>query len=123
MPGLGIGWLAGGGPRWAPASEESDLVVFGFIDKTVVRTGFRHLPKRSKRVSGIESRRDRNPGFGVLKCKKTAPKAWPRAVVEACADCDICRYLMEDTPCRVFPEIYRLYDKEAEKGGKITPRN
>jgi glycerol-3-phosphate dehydrogenase subunit C len=44
-----------------------------------------------------------------------------RAVIEACADCDICRYLMEDTPCLVFPELYRLYDKEVEKKGGITP--
>lgn len=43
-----------------------------------------------------------------------------RAVVEACGDCDICRYLMEHTPCLVFPEIYRLYDKEAGKEGEIT---
>jgi glycerol-3-phosphate dehydrogenase subunit C len=28
---------------------------------------------------------------------------------------------MEDTPCLVFPELYRLYDKEAEKRGGITP--
>jgi glycerol-3-phosphate dehydrogenase subunit C len=41
--------------------------------------------------------------------------------MEACADCDICRYLMEDTPCLVFPELYRLYDKEAAKSGSITP--
>jgi glycerol-3-phosphate dehydrogenase subunit C len=28
---------------------------------------------------------------------------------------------MEDTPCLVFPELYRLYDKEAAKSGSITP--
>jgi glycerol-3-phosphate dehydrogenase subunit C len=28
---------------------------------------------------------------------------------------------MEDTPCQVFPELYRLYDKEAAKKGNITP--
>jgi glycerol-3-phosphate dehydrogenase subunit C len=28
---------------------------------------------------------------------------------------------MEDTPCLVFPELYRLYDKEVEKKGGITP--
>ncbi len=52
--------------------------------------------------------------------QKDSPEGMARAVVEACADCDTCRYLMEDTPCLVFPEIYRLYDKEAEKGGRIT---
>lgn len=49
------------------------------------------------------------------------PEILARAIVEACADCDICRFLMEDTPCRVFPELYRLYDKEVEKRGQITP--
>lgn len=44
-----------------------------------------------------------------------------RKFLEDCADCDVCRYLMEATSCRVFPELYRLYDKEAGKHGKITP--
>lgn len=48
------------------------------------------------------------------------PEGMARAVVEACADCDICRHLMEDTPCQLFPELYRLYDKETEKRGTIT---
>lgn len=52
--------------------------------------------------------------------KNDHPESMARTVVEACADCDVCRYLMEDTPCRVFPEIYRLYDKETEEAGKIT---
>ncbi|MBU0986726.1 MAG: FeS-binding protein, partial [Proteobacteria bacterium] len=43
-----------------------------------------------------------------------------RAVVDACADCDICRSLMDST-CFLFPELYRLYDKEMETGKKITP--
>lgn len=50
------------------------------------------------------------------------PESLVRAVLEACADCDVCRYLMEDTPCQVFPALYRLYDKEAEKQGEITPQ-
>ncbi|MCE5333183.1 MAG: hypothetical protein LLG06_01200 [Desulfobacteraceae bacterium] len=49
------------------------------------------------------------------------PEDMARAVVEACADCDICRYLMESTSCKVFPELYRLFDKEAEKAGRMTP--
>lgn len=49
------------------------------------------------------------------------PEDMARAVVEACADCDICRYLMESTSCKVFPELYRLFDKEAAKTGRITP--
>lgn len=52
--------------------------------------------------------------------QKDSPESMARAVVEACADCDVCRYLMDDTPCLVFPEIYRLYDKEAKKEGEIT---
>lgn len=52
--------------------------------------------------------------------KSNNPESMARTVVEACADCDVCRYLMEDTPCRVFPEIYRLYDKETEEAGRIT---
>jgi glycerol-3-phosphate dehydrogenase subunit C len=48
------------------------------------------------------------------------PESMTRAVVEACADCDVCRTLMEDTPCQLFPELYRLYDKEVEKTGSIT---
>ncbi len=49
------------------------------------------------------------------------PEEMARAVVEACADCDICRYLMEDTPCLVFPQLYRLYDKEMETKERASP--
>jgi glycerol-3-phosphate dehydrogenase subunit C len=49
------------------------------------------------------------------------PEKMARAVIEECADCDICRFLMEDTPCLVFPEIYRLYDKEKDENEPITP--
>lgn len=49
------------------------------------------------------------------------PESMARKVLEACADCDTCRYLMEDTPCQVFPELYRLYDKEAGKKGTVSP--
>lgn len=51
---------------------------------------------------------------------RNSPERMTRAVVEACAVCDACRYLMDDTPCRVFPELFRLYDKEAEKQGEMT---
>jgi glycerol-3-phosphate dehydrogenase subunit C len=50
------------------------------------------------------------------------PEKMARAVIEACADCDICRFLMEDTPCQLFPELYRLYDREREKKGRITAK-
>jgi len=48
------------------------------------------------------------------------PEEKIRELVDACADCDICRSLMDST-CLVFPELYRLYDKEKEAGEKITP--
>jgi glycerol-3-phosphate dehydrogenase subunit C len=54
--------------------------------------------------------------------QRNTPESLVRAVLEACADCDTCRYLMDDTSCQVFPELYRLYDKEAEKQGEITPQ-
>ena len=47
------------------------------------------------------------------------PEIKARKVVEECADCDICRFLM-DTDCLVFPELYRLWNKEKETGEKIT---
>jgi glycerol-3-phosphate dehydrogenase subunit C len=48
------------------------------------------------------------------------PEKMVLEVIEACADCDTCRFLMEDTPCLVFPELYRLYDKEKEQKEPIT---
>ncbi|MDY0041236.1 MAG: heterodisulfide reductase-related iron-sulfur binding cluster, partial [Desulforhabdus sp.] len=48
------------------------------------------------------------------------PEKMARKFLEDCADCDICRYLMEDTSCLVFPELYRLYDREADNGNKAT---
>lgn len=47
------------------------------------------------------------------------PEKAARAVLEACADCDVCRFLM-DTSCPFFPELYRLYDRELEGGEKAT---
>ncbi|MCK8603755.1 heterodisulfide reductase-related iron-sulfur binding cluster [Desulfoferrobacter suflitae] len=48
------------------------------------------------------------------------PEKMARKFLDDCADCDICRYLMEDTSCLVFPELYRLYDKEVDRRGKVT---
>lgn len=48
------------------------------------------------------------------------PADLARAVVTACADCDVCRYLMADTSCQFFPELYRLADREAGGGPSIT---
>jgi glycerol-3-phosphate dehydrogenase subunit C len=41
-----------------------------------------------------------------------------RGVLEACADCDTCRFLMDES-CLLFPELYRLYDKEKEMGSPV----
>ena len=43
------------------------------------------------------------------------PEKVIRNVLEACADCDTCRFLMDES-CLLFPELYRLYDKEKEQG-------
>ena len=51
--------------------------------------------------------------------EKFEPENKARKIVDECADCDICRFLM-DADCLFFPELYRLYDKEIETGEKIT---
>lgn len=38
-----------------------------------------------------------------------------RNVIDACADCDTCRFLMNED-CLFFPELYRLVDREKESG-------
>ena len=50
---------------------------------------------------------------------KSEPEITARAVVDACSDCDVCRFLM-DSDCLMFPELYRLYDKEVETGETIS---
>lgn len=51
--------------------------------------------------------------------EKDHPEKTARQVLDACADCDVCRFLM-DTSCLFFPELYRLYDQEMEKGAEFT---
>lgn len=51
---------------------------------------------------------------------KIEPESTARTVVDACSDCDVCRFLM-DSDCLMCPELYRLYDKEIETGKNITP--
>ena len=43
-----------------------------------------------------------------------------RSVLDACADCDTCRYLM-DANCIFFPKLYKLYDREKETGEIVSP--
>ena len=42
-----------------------------------------------------------------------------RRVIDACADCDTCRFLMNED-CLFFPELYRLVDRENEIGQAAT---
>ena len=51
--------------------------------------------------------------------EKFEPEKKARKVMNDCADCDVCRFLM-DSDCLFFPELYRLYDKEIETGENIT---
>jgi len=51
----------------------------------------------------------------------THPEMIVRRVVQACADCDICRFLMHED-CLFFPALYRLVDREADTGQPITER-
>lgn len=39
--------------------------------------------------------------------------------MDACADCDSCRFLM-DKSCLLFPELYRLYDKEKDERKPVS---
>ncbi len=50
--------------------------------------------------------------------EKLEPENMIREVVDACADCDVCRHLM-DASCLLFPELYRLIDREMETGEQI----
>lgn len=42
-----------------------------------------------------------------------------RSVLDACADCDTCRFLMDES-CLFFPELYRLVDREQEYGQVVS---
>lgn len=47
------------------------------------------------------------------------PQKILRSVVEQCADCDVCRTLM-DEDCAFFPQLYQLWDQEKEHQVPIT---
>ena len=51
--------------------------------------------------------------------ENTGPEKEARKIVDECADCDVCRFLM-DSDCLMFTELYRLYDRETETGEEIT---
>jgi len=44
-----------------------------------------------------------------------SPEGTVRGVMDTCADCDACRFLMDES-CLFFPELYRLADRENEGG-------
>ncbi len=44
-----------------------------------------------------------------------SPEDIARSVIAACADCDVCRFVLTDD-CLLFRELYRLHDREAETG-------
>jgi glycerol-3-phosphate dehydrogenase subunit C len=48
------------------------------------------------------------------------PEKLARRVVDLCADCEVCRDMLEDSPCLFFPKLYRLYDRERAGRGAIT---
>jgi glycerol-3-phosphate dehydrogenase subunit C len=47
--------------------------------------------------------------------KPKSPEDMARAVIAACADCEVCRSMLADD-CLLFAELYRLYDREADTG-------
>jgi glycerol-3-phosphate dehydrogenase subunit C len=51
--------------------------------------------------------------------EKFEPEKKALKVVNDCADCGVCLFLM-DSDCLFFPGLYRLYDKKIETGEKIT---
>lgn len=51
--------------------------------------------------------------------EKINPEKTARETLEACADCDVCRFLM-DTSCLYFPELYKLYDRQMKDRKPIT---
>lgn len=47
------------------------------------------------------------------------PEQVMREVLAGCADCDTCRFLMDES-CLFFPQLYRLFDREAESGQPVS---
>ncbi len=50
-----------------------------------------------------------------------SPEAIARSVIAACADCEVCRFMLTDD-CLFFRELYRLHDREAETGAAPSSR-
>lgn len=48
-----------------------------------------------------------------------SPESIARSVVEACADCEVCRYVMTDTGL-FFEDLYRRHDQAAADGRPLS---
>jgi len=57
-------------------------------------------------------KRDRRP-------EDPQPEDLARSVVDACTDCDVCRYLMP-SECLLFDDLYQLHDRAANGGAPIA---
>jgi glycerol-3-phosphate dehydrogenase subunit C len=54
--------------------------------------------------------------------EKINPEKTALETLEACADCDVCRYLM-DSSCLYFQELYKLYDRQMEERKPIANKD
>jgi glycerol-3-phosphate dehydrogenase subunit C len=57
-----------------------------------------------------------------MKKMETDFQAIVRSVIDACSDCDTCRFLMNED-CLFFPEMYRMVDWEKESGRHASSRD
>ncbi|MBC8392082.1 MAG: hypothetical protein H8E17_05895 [Deltaproteobacteria bacterium] len=48
------------------------------------------------------------------------PEDIVRDVIKTCVNCDFCEFHMQESPCLLFPELYRLYQKERNTGEKTN---
>lgn len=53
-------------------------------------------------------------------CAQRQPEDLAREVIDLCVSCNYCRDVMVDTPCRFFPQLYRLSDREKAGEGDIA---
>ncbi len=54
-----------------------------------------------------------------MTMKNYEAESLTKEIIEECGDCDVCRYLMDET-CFFFPELFRLWDKEKQEKKEIT---
>ncbi len=52
--------------------------------------------------------------------QENEPGRLARLAVDRCADCELCRDLMEDAPCLFFPQLFRLHDREKAENREIA---